>query len=167
MPYKSFAIPVHHGDWAERELNDFLRSHRVLAVDRQWVDQGVNSFWAVWVDYVEVAAGEAPRNASVGSKKKVDYKEVMTPENFDIYLRLRALRKAIAAEDGVALYAVFTNDQLAQMVERRVGSKADLQQIAGIGEARVEKYGPRVVDFLSKLWTDADETSGPIAGTDR
>ena len=49
MPYKSFMIPIGYGDWAERELNSFLRSHRVLAVDRQWVDQGENSFWALWV----------------------------------------------------------------------------------------------------------------------
>ena len=167
MPYKSFAIPVQHGEWAERELNEFVRSHRVLAVDRQWVDQGENSFWAVWIDYVEASAARATDASPAGPKKKVDYKELLSTEDFDVYLRLRALRKAIAAEDGVALYAVFTNDQLAQMVERRANSKADLQQISGIGEARVEKYGPRVLDFLGKLWKDADEKSGEPAGTDR
>lgn len=30
-------------------------------------------------------------------------------------------------------------------------SKADLQQIAGIGEARLEKYGQRVIDFLGTV----------------
>lgn len=40
MPYKSFVIPVRHAAWAEREFNNFLANHRVLAVDRHWVDQG-------------------------------------------------------------------------------------------------------------------------------
>ena len=139
MPYKVFVIPAQHGEWAERELNDFVRSHRVLAMDRRWVDQGENSFWAVWIDYLDVSAARGADTSTATSKKKVDYKELLSTEDFEVYLGLRALRKAIAAEEGVALYAVFTNDQLAQMVERRIKSRTDLQQIAGIGEARVEK----------------------------
>lgn len=167
MPYKTFAIPARYADSAERELNEFVRRHRVLAVDREWVAHGDNSYWAVWIDYVETSGGESAGNAAAGARRKVDYKEVLSAEDFEVYLRLRALRKAIAAEDGVALYAVFTNDQLAQMVQRRVRSKAELQQIAGIGESRVEKYGPRVVDCLTRLWRAPDEASRPIAGTDR
>ena len=167
MPIKVFTIPVRHADWAERELNQFVQSHRVLAVDRQWVDQGANSFWAVWVEYV-ASTGPAPTDAApLVGKKKIDYKEILSKENFDVYLALRDLRKTLAAEDGVALYAVFTNDHLAQMVERRVKNKADLEQIAGIGEARMEKYGPRVLDFLNNLRKVTDETGGEPAGTDR
>lgn len=135
MPFKSFMVPVSHGEWAERELNQFLKTHRVLHVEQRWVDQGVNSFWAVWVDYVEastpVAGGQGVggSQAAAGAKKKVDYKERLSPEDFDVYLQLRNLRKEMAAEEGWALYAVFTNEQLAQAAEQRPLSKADLLKI--------------------------------------
>ena len=47
-------------------------------------------------------------------------------------------------------YAVFTNEQLAEMVQRRVTSAAALREIAGIGEARVEKYGPAFLDLIEQ-----------------
>lgn len=50
MPYKYFLIPVRDCGSAEAELNAFLANHRVLAVDRRWVDQGADSYWALCVD---------------------------------------------------------------------------------------------------------------------
>ena len=72
---------------------------------------------------------------------KVDYKEVLKPEDFEVFSRLRDWRKAEAEQEGVPVYGVFTNEQLAEMVRQRAGTKAALKGIAGVGEARVEKYG--------------------------
>jgi hypothetical protein len=72
MPYKSFVIPVYHAEWAERELNAFVGSHRVLAVQRRWVDRGANSYWAVWVEYLNSPPGAA--SAGEPFKKKTDYR---------------------------------------------------------------------------------------------
>ena len=49
---------------ASAELNGFLRSHRVLSVDRRWVDQGTESFWSFCVDYLETGGGSAPAGKS-------------------------------------------------------------------------------------------------------
>ena len=167
MPIKSFIVPVMNSAWAEDALNGFVSSHRVLSVERRWVDQGSNSFWAVWVEYLEVSSKPAPNGApGTAAKKKVDFKERLSPEDFDVYLQLRALRKELAAEEGLALYAVFNNEQLAQIVERRARTTAGLQSIPGIGEARAEKYGPRVFALLNQVWKGADETDGKPAGTD-
>ena len=169
MPFKSFVVPVFYAERAERELNQFLKSHRVLHVEQRWVDQGANSFWTVWIDYLEsdTPAAMGDGQSSGRSKKKVDFKERLRPEDFDVYLQLRNLRKGLAAEDGVALYAVFTNEQLAQIVERRVLTKQGLQEIAGVGEARADKYGPRVLGLLKEVWKDVHEADGKAAGEDR
>ncbi len=76
MPHKTFQIPTRSSDWAETELNDFLRSHRVLIVDRQSLDRGANSFWAVLVDDLDSAAESPQKGIVSASKKKVDYKEM-------------------------------------------------------------------------------------------
>src|SRR5262249_18188096 len=61
-------------------------------------------------------------------------------------------------------YTVFTNEQLAQMVQARATSKAALEQVAGVGDARIEKYGERVLAILRQQWSgdgkDRDATGG-------
>ena len=39
------------------------------------------------------------------------------------------------------MYALFTNEQLAEMVTRRTTTIAALGEIDGVGKARIEKYG--------------------------
>jgi ribonuclease D len=57
----------------------------------------------------------------------VDYKEVLKPEEFEVFSRLRDWRKNVAEKEGVPVYAVLTNEQLAQMVQKQVKSKAGLE----------------------------------------
>jgi superfamily II DNA helicase RecQ len=168
MPYRSFRIPVCSPDWAERELNTFLAGHRVLAVDRHWVDQGENSFWAVWVDYLDSTTESSPRGlATSDSKKKVDYKVVLSPDDFAVFAQLRVLRKELAAEDGVALYNVFTNEQLAQIVQSHTRTLEDLKGISGIGQARIDKYGARVLELMKTTQEVTNEANRQSAESDR
>jgi hypothetical protein len=40
-----FVVSLNDEGTAAAELNGLLRSHRVLAVERHWVEQGAESFW--------------------------------------------------------------------------------------------------------------------------
>jgi hypothetical protein len=88
MPFKFFIVPIHDAGQAEAELNGFLRSHRVLSVDRRWVEQGSSSFWSFCVDYLETSSGATSDARPVGQRGKVDYKEVLSPEEFAVFARL-------------------------------------------------------------------------------
>jgi ribonuclease D len=79
----------------------------------------------------------------------VDYKEVLKPEEFEVFSRLRDWRKATADKEGVPVYVVLTNEQLAQMVQKKTNSKAGLKEIEGVGDARVEKYGDALLQILT------------------
>lgn len=48
-------IPIHDAQGPAAELNRFLASHRVLSVDRQLVQDGPRSAWAVCVAFVDGA----------------------------------------------------------------------------------------------------------------
>ena len=163
MPYKFFIVPIQDGGQAEAALNAFLRSHTVLSVARHWVDQGPTSFWSFCVDYVESAStgGSPPRGGR--QRERVDYRAKLGEERFQLYLKLSDLRKELAQADGVPLYNVFNNEQMSQMIERQARTKADLEAIAGVGDARIEKYGPRFVELLNKLWSAKGETDGTPA----
>jgi len=57
MPLKFFIVPVLDAAPAEAEINAFLARHRVVAIDRRWVDQGSSSLWAICVDYFAAGSG--------------------------------------------------------------------------------------------------------------
>ena len=59
MGLRFFVVPVLDSGAAEQELNGFLGSHKVLSIDRTLIDAGVNSFWAICVDYLSSPPGGA------------------------------------------------------------------------------------------------------------
>ncbi|MGE0756417.1 MAG: HRDC domain-containing protein [Pirellulaceae bacterium] len=159
MAFRFFTIPIQNNESATEELNAFLRSHKTLSVDRRWVDLGPSSFWSICVDYLDAAA------VSGGSRQqrprgKVDYREILSPENFAVFAKLRDLRRDIAQSEAVPVYTIFTNEQLAQMVQTRATSRAALEKIAGVGDARIEKYGRKFLELLLQQWNERSHETG-------
>lgn len=153
MPYAFFLeSPCSPEPGAANVLNDFLRTHSILAVQKEWVSAADSSFWAFCIQYQEAGAAQADAGGGRGSiGGKVDYKEVLSTGQFEGFARLRVLRKTLAERDGVPVFTVFTNEQLAEMVRLPVRSLAELKGISGIGDARAEKYGQEVLVELARL----------------
>jgi len=148
MKLAFFSIPVQSPMGVSGELNRFLESHVILGMERQFVQDGQNSLWAVCVSYQYGSAAAAADKTS-----KTDYKEILSEEDFAVYAKLRDLRKELAERDGVPVYAVFNNKQLAEMVQGRVTTKAALQAISGVGKARAEKYGTPFLKLVADIAT--------------
>ena len=119
----------------------------MLAVEHHLVQAGAASFWAVAVTLRDGVKADARPGAERGGAK-IDYKEVLNEVDFALFSTLRELRKEAALRDGVAVYTVFTNEQLAAMVTGRVTSPGALRNIDGVGEVRAAKYGGL---FLERL----------------
>lgn len=73
-----------------------------------------------------------------------------TAEVSRLFRRLHALRKAIADEQGVPPYIVFSDASLRQMAERQPQTSDDFAEISGVGSRKLEQYGPR---FISEIQT--------------
>jgi superfamily II DNA helicase RecQ len=142
-----FLIPADASTAAASGLNTFLASHTVLRLTREWCGQGAGGAWAFCVEYV--VRGNEPGGMKSGGGKAVDYREVLPPEQFEVFARLREVRRKLADRDGVAGYVIFTNEQLAEMARRGCRSVEDLKGITGIGEARVTKYGNEMLAALA------------------
>ncbi len=152
MPLKFFHISSRDSAPMEAELNAFISTHRIVTIDRRFVESGGDSFWALCVDYLNGEPGAGASHGAPGrSERKVDYKEVLTPEQFEIFSKLRDLRKQIADKEAVPVYTVFTNEQLAAIVQKQADTRAKLQEITGIGEAKVEKYAEPFLALLNAL----------------
>jgi len=158
LSLRFFQIPVRDSNASEQELNGFLASHKILSMERHLIDQGSNSFWTICVEYLKSVSADPTRNQNL-SRNRVDYKSILPPDEFEVYSRLRELRKDITQAEAVPVYALFSNEQLAQMAQRRCRSKSDLAQIEGIGESKIEKYADRFLPTLLSLGGAKDATS--------
>jgi len=84
VQFKFFMIPFHSGIQAETDLNLFLRSHRVLTIHREFVNQAENACWCMAVEYLTDSAkpGDAKKN-------RVDYRKILSPDDFAVFVKLR------------------------------------------------------------------------------
>ena len=132
-------------------MNRFLRGHRVLSVDRHF-ENGVWHFCVCHQASGPVASGQAGA--------KVDYRVELDTPTFAIFSRLREARKMVADKVWVTPYALFTNEQLAEVARRLPRSPGALREVPGIGEARVEKFGAMVLKVIAKHAQQPDTTGG-------
>ena len=61
---------------------------------------------------------------------------------------LRALRRELAQAQNVPAYVVFHDTTLHELARLRPGSESELRRISGIGEHKLERYGPRLLEVL-------------------
>ena len=141
MQYKMFLIPLSGPESNQEELNTFLRGHKIIRVRTDLIHDDAYSFL---VEYVE--------NGTTGKARgqRVDYRELLPPEQFAVFVKLREKRKVLAEEKGLPVYAVFTNEQLAEMVKKPPATLSDLASIAGVGRVKVENFGKPMLDILKE-----------------
>ena len=159
MPIQFFSIRALGDNESEQSaLNVFLNQRRVSSIHKELVVDGANSFWAIAVEYLN---GSPMTNSSVPNRKsQVDYKELLSPEDFAVYSKLRETRKQIAEREGVPVYTIFTNQQLADMATNGVSSQTQMAKIKGVGKSRIEKYATEFLASMSNSSVESgDETS--------
>ncbi|MCX7097074.1 MAG: HRDC domain-containing protein [Methylococcales bacterium] len=145
MKYRFFNINAQNPESGQEDLNTHCVQHRIVAVEKQFVAQGDNSFWSICVTSLDSA--EKP-NPTSNKRAAIDYREILNEQDFAMYAELRNLRKTLAEQEGVPAYALFTNEQLAEMVTRRTLTQSELAGIEGVGKARLEKYGATFINLL-------------------
>ena len=164
--YKVFNIAIPNDGTEEAELNRFLASHRIVSVRTQWVTNGDVPYEVFTVEYsgraalVAAEVGGSPSSAATPDNARPDYRKLLTQDQFVRYCKMRDARKAIADKEAVKAFVVFTNEQLAEIAKLENPTLADLKKIEGIGEARVEKYGARILESISTQSRRDAESSG-------
>jgi len=145
LQYASFLLPLHADSSEQETLNRFLRAHRIVQTRKELVSMGSASGWAILVEYLDTPEKKDEETI----KGKVDYKEILSVSDFTVFSRLREIRKKLAEENGLPVYAVFTNEQLAEIAKRKPKSLSECMQIEGIGQAKADKYVPAMLECVS------------------
>ena len=145
LQYASFLLPLHAGSGEQDELNRFLRGRRIIQTRKELVVTDGASHWAILVEYLdspEKGVGEQQ------IKGKVDYKEILNAADFALFSKLRETRKKLAEENGLPVYAVCTNEQLAEIAKRKPKNLTECMQIEGIGQGKADKFVPALLECI-------------------
>lgn len=142
MQIKTFTIPILGGEKEEKALNSFLRGQKVLKVESKLVEMQQNAYWCFIVQYlIELIASPLKK------PQKVDYKAILNEKSFERFSKMRKIRKELAREEGIPAYAIFTDKELAKLAEFEEVTLAKVQGIKGVGQQKVNKYGPRFLNI--------------------
>jgi DNA helicase-2/ATP-dependent DNA helicase PcrA len=94
----------------------------------------------------EIAGGPGPTAPARGTAKASPVKITAGGPLFDALKRWRLER---AKADGVPAYVVFHDSTLAAIAERRPRTTLELRTIAGVGPAKLERYGLEVIAVVT------------------
>ena len=85
-----------------------------------------------------------PAKASRAATASTDLPGAAAP----VFEQLRAWRAATAREQGVPAYVIFHDATLRQIATRPPSTLADLAAVNGVGESKLAKYGPQILDLM-------------------
>ncbi len=90
------------------------------------------------------------RKYKAGSKKAArKVKQIdLPPQSMPLFEALRVLRKELAEEQSVPPYVVFGDKSLREMALFKPTDSSAFLAITGVGESKLEKYGPDFIDLI-------------------
>lgn len=146
-----FTIPVLSCN-EEESVNKFLRSVKVLEVKKELVSVGTGVYWAICVVYLN--DGRIENGQPLNNKAKIDYKTLLSENEFKQFCVLRKLRKQLADADAVPAFAVFSDSELAEIAKLSEINPTLMKGINGIGNKKIEKYGEKLSVLFQELIED-------------
>lgn len=145
-----FSEPASHA-----ELNNFLKAHRIINVEKRLIDGDRGTGWIFLVEYTD----SDPSKSSYTMSSKVDWRDVLNPSQFAVYDLLRKKRKEIGDKTKIPLYGILSNEQLALMAQNPPKTKEDFLKIKGINEAKYKQWGDIFIKEIEKVLLTAETSS--------
>lgn len=158
MPIRTVTLKysAERGEFDDSKLQEILRGRTSAAVrDHFFEVNGVPHLLCLvsWAEEEEAAAASAraapaPAGPLAPRERTRDAAEGLTPEQKDLFERLRGWRRKQAESEGAPPYVLFTNRQFREIVLALPRSKAALLDIAGVGRAKIDRYGATVLEII-------------------
>ena len=73
----------------------------------------------------------------------------LTPEQAELFERLRTLRTELAREQQVPPYLIFNNATLEDMCRKRPATREELLEVSGVGAKKAERYGEAFLQLIA------------------
>ncbi len=157
MQFKIFVIGMDDNGSTLAEMNQFLRGHRILEEQHELVSDNNTTAWHFCFKYLQYGENKYTQNSN---RNKIDYRQILDDKTFVKFSKLREIRKQIAKEEEIPAYAIFLNEELAELAKMKEISIENMKKVDGIGENKIKKYGERVIEMYSRKKEDNNEKKG-------
>lgn len=157
MQIKIYSIPAFGSNSVEEEVNRFLRSHRILQVERHFCSDN-GGYWAIFIEYADYAPDSAPANR----KDKADATRDLNDKEKERFEYFRKIRREIAQQKSIPAYMVFTDAELAilaKVPELRADTAKDIK---GIAPSRLNEYVSNF--YVVKDGEESGQSAAPHSG---
>ena len=144
--FKIVVIPFdrHRKMFDEDTLNRVLLNKHVISYQAEFFQAGEESYWTVFVEYDPLVEKPGARETEgLDDAQKI------------LLEKLRAWRKERAELDGIPVYIIATNKELANLVRGRPVTLEDLKEIRGFGQGKVAKYGQDIIGLIRSFYEEA------------
>jgi len=132
------------GDIDDQTFQNFAKDKQLLSVKEHFFLYGELPHITLCISWRQPEAGSKRQ-----PRPSEEWRDLLkTPEQEELFDRLRQWRTKKTASQGVPAYTIMTNRQLAETAVQRPGSKAALGKLKGFGPARAEKYGKELLAVM-------------------
>lgn len=83
----------------------------------------------------------------------------------ELFDRLVAFRRSIAQQQGVPPYLIFSDATLSEMADKRPLSDADLMQVTGVGERKLQLYGDAFIGAIRRFVLEKTNEGTRVTGS--
>jgi superfamily II DNA helicase RecQ len=130
-------------------LSNFLADKEILRWESHFFERKNEYFWTLLIEYRQSVPMQTELAQKVEGSKDESYKELLAENDWPLYKVLREWRAERSKKEGIPPYIICNNIQLAKIAVKRPSSLNALQEIEGIGKAKIEKYGKELLQIMA------------------
>jgi len=130
-------------------MTNFMADKELLSWESHFFELRNEYFWTVLVEYrISFGLQTGPIGKNEGNKNE-SYKEILSDNDWPLFNVLREWRTDMSKKEGIPPYIICNNIQMANIAIKRPSSLNALQEIDGIGKAKIEKYGKDILQIIA------------------
>ena len=137
MQIKFFTIPGTGCHLTEEDLNKFLRSHRILHVDKTF-NPGSGGYWTLCIEYMDI---ESLADVPSYKKKDKDLTEELNDEEKQRFEKYRQIRLGLSRERNIKAFEIFSNNELA-LLSKLPAIDYSITEVEGVKPEHIKEYLP-------------------------
>jgi superfamily II DNA helicase RecQ len=141
--FKIITIPfdrVHKG-FNEEVLSKFILNKQVKFHRAEFFQDGEDAYWTIFLEYDPLLEKAAER----------EIERLNEPQRL-LLDRLKAWRKEKGEKDGVPVYIIGTNRELADIAVQAPRTLEALKAVKGFGKGKLAKYGKEIIDIINAFY---------------
>lgn len=122
----------------DEEFKRFLMNKKVKRLQPEFFQTPGKAYWTVFTEYETLLDDKGPRKKS----------PALSEPQQALFDKLRIWRTEKAEKEGIPVFIIATNRELAEIVTRKTMTFEALRQIKGFGKKKVERHGTEIIEMV-------------------